>query len=270
MRFKSGATMKKKIFIIDDDKDLFRNTSALLIEENFDVICCSDSRQGINLVKQLKPDLIICDIMMQGIDGYEVLKELRKDDLTSAIPIILTADIEKSDLRKGMELGADDYLFKPYNNHELLHAIKTRLNRFEIIKTNITENNDNGKKYRVGENILFKLHSSTIIIAVERIIYIAAKNQYTSVVLDDNRQVIIRKSIAKWESLLPGNVFLRIHRSTIINIKYIGKIENSNNKHFVILKNTSKSFEISQRYFRKLNYRYNINSVNFNQKNLAY
>ena len=130
---------------------------------------------------------------------------------------------------------------------------------------------DNKKpnKIKVGENILFKLRSSTILIAVERIKCIAANNQYTSVVLDDNRTVIIRRSITEWEFLLPENVFLRIHRSTIINTKFIDHIENIDNKHIVILKNTAKNLKISQRYFRKLNYKHNINSGNFKHKKVA-
>jgi two-component system LytT family response regulator len=146
-----------------------------------------------------------------------------------------------------------------------------KLQEQKIIQQNQTEVTDNKKlnKIKVGENILFKLRSSIILITVERIKYISASNQYTSVVLDDNRQVIIRRSITKWESLLPENIFLRIHRSTIINIKFIHYIKNHANKRSVILQNTEKSFEISQRYFRKLNYKYSINSVNFNQKTLA-
>ena len=141
----------------------------------------------------------------------------------------------------------------------------------KIIQQKQAEESGNKKpnKIKAGENILFKLRSSTILVAVERIVYIAASNQYTSVILDDSRTVLIRRSIAKWESLLPENIFLRIHRSTIINTKFIRQIENFENKHTVILKNTAKSFEISQRYFRKLNDRYNIISRSFNQKKVA-
>ena len=113
---------------------------------------------------------------------------------------------------------------------------------------------DNKKpnKIMVGENILFKLRNSTILITVERIKYIAANNQYTTVVLDDNRHVLFRRSLVKWESLLPENIFLRIHRSTIINIGFIDKIENNSNRHYVILKNTTERFEISRRFYKKL------------------
>ena len=124
----------------------------------------------------------------------------------------------------------------------------------KIIQPKQVEDSDNKKpnKIKVGENILFKLRNSTILIAVERIKYIAANNQYTSVVLDDNRQVLIRRSLVKWEALLPENMFLRIHRSTIINIGFIYKIENNSNRHNVILNNTTERFEISRRFYKKL------------------
>ena len=135
----------------------------------------------------------------------------------------------------------------------------------KIVQQKRTEDAGNKKqnKIRVGENILFKLHNSTILIAVERIKYIAANNQYTSVILDNNRNVLIRRSLAKWESLLPENIFLRIHRSTIINVSFIYKIERNNNRHTIILKNTMERFEMSRRRFKKLDNQKNENSENF-------
>ncbi|MGA7721133.1 MAG: response regulator [Ignavibacteriaceae bacterium] len=248
--------MKKRILIIEDEKQLLKNISLLLKSENYDVISCSDGGQSLNLVEQFKPDLIICDIMLPGLDGYEILRELRNDGEAFVVPFIfLTAKVERSDFRKGMELGADDYIFKPFKSDELLHAIQTRLNKFEITKARILDSIDNGngtQKYKFGENVLLKLHNSNVLIAVEKIKFIEASNQYSLVVLDDNRQILIRRSVAKWKSLLPENVFLRIHRSTIINTKYICKIENCKNKHNVILKNTEKRFNISRRCFKKL------------------
>jgi two-component system LytT family response regulator len=169
------------------------------------------------------------------------------------------------DIRK--RKNAEKELIKYWLHLEELIVKRTRklveINKLLEEKIAKQGNGEKTPKYKVGENILFKLHNSTILIAVERIKYITANNQYTSVVLDDNRHVLIRRSIAKWEALLPENIFLRIHRSTIINTKYINKIENCNNKHNAILKNTSKSLEISRRYFKKLDIPVNENSGNF-------
>jgi len=253
--------MEKKILVIEDEKKLLANIAILLRAEKYDVINCSNGKEGIRLAKELKPNLIICDIMMPGVDGYQVIKELNNDNDTSSIPFLfLTAKVEKCDLRKGMELGADDYIFKPFKSEELLKAIETRLKRFEVIKAKILENQGkinkdirNTKKYKPDESILLQMHNSSFLISIDKIKYIAANNQYTYLVLDENKHVLIRRSIKKWEQALPENIFVRVHRSTIINIHYINQIERLPNYiHKIFLKDTSKTFNISRRYFRKL------------------
>jgi len=252
--------MLKKILIIEDEKQLLNNISILLKSENFDVVTARNGREGIYLAAEEKPDLIICDIMMPGMDGYDGLEELGKDRITSLIPFIfLTAKVEIGDLRKGMELGADDYLFKPFKSEELIKAINTRLNKFEIVKASVLNEkkiNTEGqktKKYKPDDNIFFRLPNSSVIIAVGKIKYIEADNQYTYVVQEDNKHILIRRSISKWEEILPETLFIRIHRSTIINTLYINKIEKSpTNSYKVILKDTAKNFDISRKYLRKI------------------
>lgn len=253
--------MQKKILVIEDEKHLLDNITFFLQAENYKVYACSGGLQGIRVAKQCKPDLIICDIMMPGIDGYRVLKELRENNIISTIPFMfLTAKVERNDIRKGMDLGSDDYLLKPFDSVELINAVKARLNRFEIIKAKNKDNTNvkNSKKFKVGENILFKLHNSAVFMSVNKIMYIISSNQYTLVVIEDNKQILMRRSIKKWESLLPESIFVRIHRSTIVNTNYISKIENVKTKRKVILKNGNKDLEISRRYFRKL---HNIRSI---------
>jgi signal transduction histidine kinase len=102
----------------------------LLEMEGFEVISAEDGGAGIQMARQYLPSLIICDVMMPELDGHAVLAELRQDPATATIPFIfLTARAEKTDLRKGMELGADDYLTKPFTRDELLKAISTRLSK---------------------------------------------------------------------------------------------------------------------------------------------
>jgi len=125
----------KKTLLIEDDTVMRENTAEILELANFDVTCAPNGKQGYLLAKDLKPDLIICDIMMPELDGYGVLHLLSKDPETASIPFIfLTAKAEKSDMRKGMELGADDYLTKPFEDTELLNAVAARLKKNEMIK----------------------------------------------------------------------------------------------------------------------------------------
>lgn len=123
----------KKILLIEDNSDIRENTSEILSLANYEVLTAENGKVGVELAKKAKPDLIICDIMMPELDGYGVLHILSKDPITAGIPFIfLTAKTERTDIRKGMTLGADDYLTKPFDDTDLLNAIETRLRKQSI------------------------------------------------------------------------------------------------------------------------------------------
>lgn len=125
----------KKILIIEDDKIMRENTAEILELAEYQVTTAPNGKVGTTLAKEIKPDLIVCDIMMPELDGYGVLHMLSRDPKTASIPFIfLTAKAEKSEMRKGMELGADDYLTKPFEDTDLLNAIESRLRKADIIR----------------------------------------------------------------------------------------------------------------------------------------
>jgi DNA-binding response OmpR family regulator len=127
----------KRILLIDDNDEMRENTSEILELANYTVITGRDGKEGVDMAKQQKPDLIICDIMMPELDGFGVLHILSKDPETATIPFIfLSAKAERSDMRKGMNMGADDYLTKPFDETELLSAVEIRLKRNEFFKKN--------------------------------------------------------------------------------------------------------------------------------------
>ena len=120
------------IQVVEDDYVLCRNICDLLEAEEFQVISCPDAFKGLEEAKKHLPDLIISDVMMPGMSGFEFLEELQNYDLTASIPVIfLTAKADIDSLRTGMKLGADDYLFKPFKVDELLVAISARLKKKE-------------------------------------------------------------------------------------------------------------------------------------------
>lgn len=122
----------KKILAIEDEPQVRANLLKLLNAEGFEALEAADGKIGLELARQQIPDLILCDIMMPDMDGYEVLENLYQDPRTKMIPFIfLTAKADRSDWRQGMELGADDYLTKPYTIAELLGAITMRLQKHE-------------------------------------------------------------------------------------------------------------------------------------------
>lgn len=124
------------ILLIEDNPDVRENTEELLELAGYNVITAENGKIGIKEAKENLPDLILCDIMMPVMDGYDVIYYLSIDPKTSCIPFIfLTAKSEKADFRKGMELGADDYLTKPFEEVELIKAIERRLNKSKQVKS---------------------------------------------------------------------------------------------------------------------------------------
>lgn len=124
-----------KIAVIEDHIEMRENISEILELANYEVVVAENGKKGVDLIRKETPDLVICDIMMPELDGYSVLYYLSKSPETATIPFIfLSAKAEQADLRKGMSLGADDYLTKPFKEIELLHAIETRLKKSKAIK----------------------------------------------------------------------------------------------------------------------------------------
>lgn len=127
-----------KLAVIEDNHEMRENIQEILELADYEVVTAKNGKEGVEMVKKNHPDLIICDIMMPELDGYGVLYYLSKSAETSSIPFIfLSAKSEKADFRKGMNLGADDYISKPFEEMELLGAVESRLNkrkRFESIQ----------------------------------------------------------------------------------------------------------------------------------------
>ena len=122
----------KKILVIEDETEMRRNITTLLRYYDYEPVAAESGRAGVEAARREKPDLILCDVMMPGLNGYSVLQTLQTDAALARIPFIfLTAKGEKDDLRSGMNLGADDYLTKPVANADLVRAIEARLRRTE-------------------------------------------------------------------------------------------------------------------------------------------
>ncbi len=129
-----------KILVIEDEFLIRENLLERLGAEGFDTVGAENGLDGVKLALANRPDLIICDVMMPELDGYDVLRTLRQNPNTAAIPFIfLTAKADKAALRQGMELGADDYLTKPFTKTELLGAIATRLKKHAVVAQHFEE-----------------------------------------------------------------------------------------------------------------------------------
>ncbi len=131
----------QKVLLIEDNKDVRENTAELLKMADYEVAIAENGKNGITTAFEFLPDIVICDIMMPEMDGYEVLRRLNKNSSTAGVPFIfLTAKTSRAEVREGMNLGADDYLTKPFEEKELLDAIESRLQKRDFLKREIVKN----------------------------------------------------------------------------------------------------------------------------------
>mgnify|MGYP000844136243 FL=1 len=125
----------KTILVIEDHEEIRENLSEILELDGYNVLKAADGKIGVAAAIEHLPDMILCDIMMPNLDGYGVLHMLSRNPQTMRIPFIfLTAKAEKIDVRKGMSLGADDYIVKPFDETDLLSAVENRLRKFDLIQ----------------------------------------------------------------------------------------------------------------------------------------
>ncbi|MCE1163797.1 MAG: response regulator [Bacteroidetes bacterium] len=266
--------MPKSVLLVEDDESLRENIALILENEGYKVTKVIDGLSAVKEIENAKYDLVLCDIMIPHYNGYEVLAKMRRISRKYPPPFIfLTAKTERQDMRKGMELGADDYITKPFTRDEILNAINIQFHKreniagkhkaekelIEEIKTKIQDETirtlkagekKNNLKYE--ENIFLSDSNKSDFIKIRNILYLSASKDYTKIITKDGKTYTIRKPLKTWESKLPKEHFMRIHRSTIINTEYIEKVERwFNYSHRVFLKDVKDFFIISQRYSRK-------------------
>ncbi|HWB93567.1 MAG TPA: response regulator [Puia sp.] len=125
----------RRLLVIDDHDDIRENIAEILSLAGYEVFTADNGKKGVETALKQNPELVICDIMMPDLDGYGVLHLLRRNEATANTPFIfLTAKTERTDFRKGMEMGADDYITKPFDDIELLNAIEIRLKKYDILQ----------------------------------------------------------------------------------------------------------------------------------------
>ena len=148
----------RTILLIEDDRALRENTEELLELSGYSVTTAPNGKIGIQEAKEKLPDLIICDIMMPEVNGYGVLEDLTSDQSTKHIPFIfLSAKTEHKEIRKGMDMGADDYLTKPFEEEDLISAIESRLAKAELLGRMVQESNSKNEALDDGMRTLNEL-----------------------------------------------------------------------------------------------------------------
>ena len=135
----SNTSSPATILVIEDNTEMRENISSILHLSHYKVISAENGKAGVELAQRHLPDLVLCDVMMPELDGYGVIHILRRDPATASIPFVfLTAKADKADFRAGMNLGADDYITKPFDGLDLLKVVEVRLKRDKLLRTNFT------------------------------------------------------------------------------------------------------------------------------------
>lgn len=245
----------EKILVIEDEAFVRDGVKELLEIKGYKVFTADNGNDGVSLTQEIRPDLVVCDIMMNGLDGYGVLKKIMQDKETSPIPFIfLSAKAEMADLRHGMNLGADDYIVKPFKAADLYKAIEARLHKRKA--EHIEKGNNpvqDSTKAIINDHLFVVDGNKPQFLNINSIVCITAFGEYTNVYTTGTKKLVVRKYLKEWESTLPTSKFIRIHRSTLISLDYVDRIEKFYNRSFVIyLKDLKQPFMISQRYYKKL------------------
>jgi len=185
-----------KILVIEDEDSVRENILDLLQAEDFDTVSAANGRIGIDLAMAEFPDLVLCDMMMPEVDGYGVLSALRQEPLTATIPFIfLTAKSAKADFRQGMDMGADDYLTKPFTRAELLSAIMNRLERQATLKKHLI--NQAGMKISSPKTQLLEMSLQRVIKQRD---FQEFEVQYQPIVDITSGKIIAAESLLRWHS----------------------------------------------------------------------
>ncbi len=250
--------MYKVLLIYNNSKNI-KDLNIALTNAGFNTYLAEDVNNGIEIAKIYLPDLILCDMINNGISGVDVIAELTKHDRTNIIPLIfLSSEPDFNEMREIMNSGADDYIPYPIKNEDLIKSLKVRLEKYLSIKAKFDklrkETIESEGEMPIDEDhVLVKLGTNLRLIKFDEIVCVSASKEYTMIVTKDSKKYIIRKSLKKWLDILPTISFMQIHRSTIININFIENLKKlSDQSYEVNLINCKEPFQVSVRNAKKL------------------
>jgi two-component system, LytTR family, response regulator len=236
--------MKNFKAIIVDDERLARVNLRKMLGSNPEIeivgeagSCCS----AVELIKLHDPGLIFLDIQLNGETGFDLLELIDK-----SIKIVFVTAYDEFALR-AFEVNAIDYLLKPLNPLRLKESIERVLKSEKSIK-------NAGKSYDYSDSIYVRLNNyATRFIRISSIIFIEPVGNYSRIVTSEGKRCLVLKTLKKWQEELPDDNFVRIHRSSIVNIEHVDHIEKESNAlHKAFLKNFPEPLEVSRRYAKRL------------------
>ena len=236
----------KKILIVEDDAGIRDSLKDILEFSGYTVLTATNGKEGFSEILNSNPNLVVCDVNMPELNGYELLGALTQRMKPELLPpfIFLTAKIDKKDIRQGMNLGADDYLTKPFDHNELLRIIKMRLEKREKLLQFAKDNTTVSEKLKEQDlisNASFELSKLAIpttegleLVDFDQIIRCEADRAYCKFFLANKTRLVVSKSLKEFEEMLLAKNFIKTHKSHIINITHLAKYVRGVNGYLVM------------------------------------
>jgi two-component system LytT family response regulator len=230
--------------IIVDDERLARVNMRTLLEPYPEIEIAGEAGscdEAVKLINLHKPRLVFLDIQLSGETGFDLL-----EIIDNSIKIIFVTAFDEYAIR-AFEVNAIDYLLKPVNPERLKASIERLISREK-------EQKSEAKSYEYSDSIFVRLNNySSRFIKISSITFIEPVGNYSRIVTIEGKHCLVLKTLKQWQEELPDNNFVRIHRSSIVNIEHVDRIEKkSNTRHRAYLKNIAEPLEVSRRYARKL------------------
>lgn len=235
-------TKEYRALLVDDER-LSRNDLRQLLESHQNVSVVGEAANGdeaLNMIKEVHPDLVFLDIQMPGMNGFDVLEQIGSD-----IKVIFVTAFDEYALR-AFEVNALDYLLKPVNPERLSQSIE----RLELAPG---DDSSELRELEYHDRLLLKLDSSLGFLKISTIVSITSAGDYSEVLCSTRKKYLVHKSMSEWETRLPSTFFNRIHRTTIVNMEFVDRLEEwFNNSYRVYLKGIEEPYVMSRRYVAKL------------------
>jgi len=215
----------EKIVVIEDEMGIRESLNDILELSGYEVVTASNGKEGLMAIIENKPDLVLCDVNMPEMDGFEVLSALNERMKDQVLPpfLFLTARVELTDIRKGMSLGADDYIIKPFEHTDLLQSIRMRLEKRGRLLVEKEERNP-GDRIAVHATESNKLaipnEEGLTLVPFGEILFCQADRAYY---LKSGEKILVSKSMKEFEDILIDHGFVKVHKSNIVNIVHAEK-----------------------------------------------
>ncbi len=215
----------EKILIVEDEMNIRESLGEIFNLAGYQVELASNGKEGYESIMNEKPDLVICDVSMPELDGFELLGAINQRMKDEVVPpfLFLTAKVEPQDIRQGMSLGADDYILKPFDHTHLLEVVRMRLEKRKKLLEKSQGTVSNQQEFKGFNKLALPNEEGLILVPFDDIIKCQADRAYCHFHLNSGKTILVSKSMKEFEDILMANNFIKVHKSSIVNINYADK-----------------------------------------------